>query len=364
MSWKVSASAIGAFKACPMRFRLSYVERLRPAEDTEALRVGTNWHACLEVALAPAACDDARTPLERVVDFLNERYGTVPTGIDATAWAVEREVLANSVAGWLWYWQNDGMKTLDREIEFDLPIRNPANGRALPNARYIGKIDRIVEHEGQRKVGEYKSTSRPIDPESSYWDRLNLDTQVSVYTLAARQGIIQATGVLYDVWHRPTIRPKKLTQADTKKFIESGDYCGQKFQVIDRTGDWTVNGEYAEIEPGAKPGVFAIRETPQMFGARLLADIVERPEFYFARRDIARTDRDLEDFSWELLHLYQTMRQLERSGHWYRNESQCEATFRCPYMSICTHRQDVCDGVTTPEGFVRTNKAHVVGDAE
>jgi hypothetical protein len=38
---------------------------------------------------------------------------------------------------------------------------------------------------------------------------------------------------------------------------------------------------------------FAIRETIGMFGARLLNDIYERPEFYFVRREIARTDAEI-----------------------------------------------------------------------
>jgi hypothetical protein len=358
MAWKTSASSISAFKACPTRFRLAYVERLRPAQDTEAQRMGTNWHACLEVATQEGLSQEQA--LDAVVDLLNEKYATVPPGIDPTDWAIEREVLANSVAGWLWWYQDDQVTTTATELPFELPIRNPANGRALPGARYIGKIDRTVRRRQQNMIGEYKSTSRPIGSDSSYWNRLNLDTQVSVYCLAARQGIGDVAGVLYDVWHRPTIRPRKLTQADSAEFVKTGLYCGREFLIHHArhasSGGIQVDGVAAEIEPGKKEGSFALRETPEMFGARLLQDITERPEFYFARREIARTDTDLEDFSWELLHIYQSMRAMERSGHWFRNESQCEATFRCQYASICFHRQNVCDGQTTPDGFVRLDK--------
>jgi hypothetical protein len=47
-----------------------------------------------------------------------------------------------------------------------------------------------------------------------------------------------------------------------------------------------VDGDVCEveIEPGKKG--FAIRETIAMYGARLLNDIYERPEFYYVRREI------------------------------------------------------------------------------
>ena len=47
---KLSYSALRTFKECPMKFRLAYLEGIRQIEDTEAQRMGTNWHACQQVA--------------------------------------------------------------------------------------------------------------------------------------------------------------------------------------------------------------------------------------------------------------------------------------------------------------------------
>jgi len=395
--WKISASFLRAFKACPTRCRLAYIEGLRTVEDTESQRVGTNWHKLLEIATAPAEspcnCFARRPdlqaladdncpmchgvglypdfpPLDRAVIWLNHCYSVVPPNKDATDWAVERAILANSLAGWLWYYhdEQDLIETIGREIKFDLPLRNPATDRALPHVRRVGKIDRLIRYHGVPMVCEYKSTSKSLDSDSSYWERLTLDTQISMYVEAAQE--LQFTGqlnshlgknehtliaeTLYDVWHKPGIRPKKLTQGDSKKFVETGQYCDREFDVIDRIGHpLSVDGVVAEVEPGKKEGTFAIRETPDMFGARLLQDITARPEFYFARRPIARTEDQLKKHAWETLHIYQTVRSMNRAGHWWSDESQCEATFKCPYCSICYHGTDVFDGETIPPGFKR-----------
>ena len=391
-TWKMSASCIGCLKACPTRFRLAYVEGLRLAEDTDSQRMGTNWHGLLEVATArpddSCVCrkrpdcpvchgtglvpdtEPAISPLDRAVAWLNWKYTVIPPNKDTTEWAIERVILAYSLAGWLWYYGNDEITTVAREIKFDMPLRNPETGRALPNVRMVGKIDRVLEQAGRHFNGEYKSTSKSVDSDSSFWDHLNLDTQISCYRAAAEEmwaaGMLEypVDGTLYDVWHKPGIRPKKLTQGESAAFVKDGVYYGQTFVVeIDPQDVMTVDGVVAEVTDGAEPRPtkknpdpvrpYAIRETPDMFGARLLADIYERPEFYFARREIARTADQIKRHLGETFHLYRIAREMERTGHWWGNESQCEATFRCSYTSICYHGVEVFDGETTPPGFKR-----------
>lgn len=404
--WRISATCISAFKKCPTIFRLAYIEGLRLIEDTESQRVGTNWHACREVAaLTPGQaclcvwstlekpvkvgcpiCGGSgvvpdEEPIVRVAHWLDHSYAETPIGIEPFAWETERAILAYSMAGCLWYYaeQDAALETLGTEVKFDLPLRNPATGRALPNVTVVGKIDKLV----RRAIGpmnvEYKSTSKPIDSGSLYWARMNRNTQVSLYALAARQmqaaGLLPGltaedplfAGTLYDVWHKPAIRPKLLTQSETKAFIQSGEYCGQTYTVHTSTSlpdvAVLVDETGAEVKMGAKPAPtkknpdsetpFAIRETPDMFGARLLADIYENPTNHFARREIARTDAELKEFESTLYAIYQAMRLQDKNGYWWQDESQCDATFRCPYLPICDNNLAVYDGTTTPSGFRR-----------
>jgi len=81
-------------------------------------------------------------------------------------------------------------------------------------------------------------------------------------------------------------RPKKLTQAESKKFLmpenetvdEIGNsptvYMGKRFYVAEHWQGTNllvllIDGVRAEVTPGAKEGTFAIRETIGMFNARM-----------------------------------------------------------------------------------------------
>ena len=148
-----------------------------------------------------------------------------------------------------------------------------------------------------------------------------------------------------------------LTQKETAEFVASGTYtAGRRLtrgRVDDKVPCMTVDGVDAPIEKGKKG--FAIKETIAMFGARLLADIYERPDFYFRRREIARTDKDLISFRKQLYAVYQTMKNYVATGSWFENEQQCRATYACPFIPICygPGADNVCDGHTTPQNFKR-----------
>lgn len=402
----LSASSIGAFKNCPVRFKNAYVLGIRPIEDKESQRIGTNWHTILEVAsLVPGSdcpecskeiltigtlpyvpydnsdcsiCegtnvvpDDIMAAVTRV---LNKAYEGIEFN-DPEAKEVERVTLLHALVGYRWhynYYREEPEPVVATEQYFSLPLLNPQTGHPVPDVFIEGRIDKLIELANGIAVKEHKSTSKSIDPDSTYWGHLNLDVQTTMYIYAARR--MQFTGdppsivledvdqlintVKYDVYHKPTIRPKKLTQGDSKKFVADGMYCGQKFEVIvDITngapGDgavFTVNNKVAETEPGSKPGTFAIRETPDMFGARLLKDITERPKFYFRCIELTKTDAELKAFEQELYDIAQNMRFMIRSGRFYTNEHQCEATFRCDYIEQCYNHVQI-DQDHVPDGF-------------
>ena len=392
-SKNLSASSIAAFKACPVRYRLGYVERIREISASENQRIGLAWHKALELLEQPGA------KVDDVLTAVCDSYHIIPDWANPTAWAVEREIIVNALVGYAWYYQvgeEDPYETIATELSFDLPLVNPETMRPTPNFRRVGRMDRVIRVNATQNmlVHEYKTTSRLIDSGSTYWNILRKDTQSKCYILAARNmqdgkdnpeltyynpdrvdtcncadpgdcGCNELnpsiSGLLHDVFHKPSIRPKKLTLADSKKFVESGKYCDREFEVVvpdyypDEPIQVTVDGIGAEVEPGKKEGTYAIRETPAMFGVRFLADIVERPAYYFVRKEIPFSDQELLDFRYQLWSLQRTMAEMERTGYWYENESQCEAvgSFTCPYTSLCYNNIKCCDGETVPNGFKR-----------
>jgi hypothetical protein len=395
----LSASSVAAFKKCPQLFRLSYVEGLRLAEDTESQRVGTNWHRIHEEwANTPG---DHDTKLTAVITLLNERYtGKIPASKTAEEWDLERTILLVSFIGYIWRWTNDPVEFLASEVPFNLPLMAPKINMPLPmtEVQRVGKIDHIIKWQGAVCALERKSTSRSIAPDSDYWEKSQKDTQVSMYALAFRDMIANGQmadyagplplkegepmprvgNTLYDCWHRPTIRPKELTQKDTAEFLETGKYMEQEFKVkcllcrvhreklllefrdlrigraFAQPSIVEVNGVGTAIIPGKKG--FAIRETVEMYGARLLQDIYARPDFYYQRREIARTDAEIAEFKQQLFAVYTAQKAFEKSGCWFECESQCRATYPCAYIPICYSAggaSAVCDGKTTPEGYKR-----------
>ncbi len=392
----LSASSIGAFKSCPVRFRNAYVYGIRPIEDKESQRIGTNWHLLLETAAlvpgsdCPCPWSDETTQVNQQICIICEGTGKVPDDImevvtrvlnkayegiefnDPEAKEIERVTLLHALAGYRWHYGDALEPVVATEQYFSLPLLNPQTGHPVPDVFIKGRIDKIIEIIKKLAVKEHKSTSKSIDPDSTYWGHLNLDVQTTMYIYAARRMQIDAwdptengpliNTVKYDVYHKPTIRPKKLTQGDSKKFVGDGshlgigEYCGQKFKIADHIdtdsdlGGLYVNGHEAVVEPGAKEGTFTIRETPDMFGARLLKDITERPEFYFRCIELTRTDAELKTFEQELYDIAQNMQFMIRSGRFYTNEHQCEATFRCDYIQQCYNRE-VVDQDHVPDGF-------------
>ncbi len=365
--WRLSATAISCFKQCPYKYYLKYIKGIKRAEEPDHFRYGTNWHKIMEViSLTPgdecpcndkgimvncSICDgskvvpnDIMTAVTRVID---DAYCRVPNSVDPEDWAVERAKLLYAAAGYQWYYQNEPLKAIHTEVKFRTPIPGQT-GRMVPNLLIDGVIDKIIKLTGNSVV-EHKTTSSSIDQASKYWGKLTMDTQTTLYTFTLRllrdraelelEGDI--SGFYYDVFHKPGIKPKFLSIADSKKFVASGEYCGGKFEALldyaveDDVVGLTVDGARAVVESTAKPGQYKIKETPDMYGHRLLADISERPEYYFARREFAKTDAELDRFHKELLAVFVSMRTMYNMDSWYHCEEQCEATYNCDFIDLC-----------------------------
>lgn len=381
----LSATSIACFKACPMWYYYRYIAGLTPIEESESLRVGTNYHRVQEIydAEPGGVCEcveetesspsvvvvtadpncvlcegtgiNPQNPMDAVIRHLNTQYDVPPVSKTVEEWEVEKITIFYTLSGYRWWYeQQDKDYTVNSlEQNFDIPLISPTTNRHL-QARLVGKIDRVFScGEYNTFVHDYKSTSKSIDPDSTFWSHLRLDTQTRLYTLAAAQMDLGMVGVLYDAWHKPGIKPKKLSQGDSKKFVETGEYCGEKFTIAPMVPDgWLVNGKLAEIKPGAKEGTFQIHETPEMYGARLLQDITERPEFYFARKEIVHTPEDIEGFRRQLVSIYYTIKHMKKTNGWFCNEAQCEATFKCPFIDLCYNNVELGPD-ECPDNFTR-----------
>lgn len=198
------------------------------------------------------------------------------------------------IAGYHHRWSNSGWTACGVENEYHLPIVNPDSGRSSRTLTQAGKMDGLAEYGGKKFLLEHKTASEAIDdPAAPYWRRLDIDAQVSHYVLAQWQHGQKLDGALYDVIRKPGIRPK-LTKA----------------RVV---------------------------ETPAEFAERLLADTLERPEWYFQRKTIYRQDSQILEYSQELWEVAEEIRLARAGNRHYRNSGACMNWNRpCEFLPICS----------------------------
>ena len=320
-----------AFKTCRKRHWFAYEQGIRSGMNSRALRMGSAYHEGLELL-------GNGSPVEESITAVRSYYDRDHGQLDDTEWELESEIVVRLLCGYAWRWANDGLEYVACEHSWELPLLNPETGKPTPSFKLAGKIDGIVRQDGRLLVKESKLLSDDLGSDAQLWPRLRIDHQISMYVLAARREGFHVEGVLYDVTRKPTIGPRKLTNAEQKAFASLGEWCGEKF-------------EPAIVE----------RETPSMFGARLLQDIGERPDFYFARKEIPRLDQDLQAYEYELWDIQRTIRDAQVHDRWYRTANTHTCQF-CPFFGPCTTGWTPTDAL--PEGFVRvTNKHPELGEA-
>jgi hypothetical protein len=324
-------SRMSSAKSCLKKHWLEYELGLRPAREKQPLRMGTAVHEGLDLLA------QGKTPGE-AADAVQALYAELPKWAvepdQVEDWLVEGETCATLVYAYAWYWKESLVaEIVATEQAFELPLVNPETGAASRNWAMAGKIDKIARlHDGRLAIIEHKTTGESIDPESDYWKRLRLDQQISLYIIAARKLGHDVATVLYDVIRKPCIRPKKVEKADKAKW------------PIYYDKDCSHMGDCPE------------RENSEMYGARFLADISDRPEFYFARKEIPRTESDIVEFTQELWQQQKLLSECRRTGCWFRNTNACIHPYKCDYFQLCCDAIDPTQGV--PAGFVKLDNVH------
>lgn len=365
---RLSASAIGDWKACPLRYQFGWLFKLEQDKEKDSLRIGEVYHRVHEIINMKLGdiCPDCQRQqeiwpqcplcngkgilpqdlMESVIRYLDKRYENIPEGKTYDDWRVEQLTILHSLVGYQWhYGLENPFETIASEVWFDLPIVD--GPKKMSKTRFVGKIDELVrdKQSGLVYVFERKSTSQSLDS-GQYWNRLKLDGQITGYLYAARicqqlgkfeklgvsknDSLIQ--GVFYDVWHKPDIKPRKLTSVTWLETQETLEYCGQHFE----------------------PEQLQEFETPEMYASRLSADICERPEHYFARREIPRTDPQLAKFETELVKLVKSIRYTDKNNLWYGHDRACETPFYCEFCQLC-YQQTQVGPEDIPQGYRKKN---------
>jgi hypothetical protein len=339
----ITVSRSGSFKSCRKRHWFEYEIKLRRITDSRALRMGSAYHVALDILKKTGILEDA-------IAAAREYYDLAPDEADAYEWEIERETVAALVSGYHWRWHGDNTRIIASEQSFRIPLTNPKTGSRSVLFDLAGQIDGIVELEdGRLAVLEHKLYSDDLNDDSAFWRRLQLDLQVSVYVHAARKLGYDVATVLYDVTRKPTIRPEKVPLRDTD---------GNKI-VLDTNGERVMNANGKPRQTGDTEKGYVLQsspQTPEQWSEKLVNDIGERPQFYYARREIPRLDQEIDECLDELWEIQQMIRDAQRNNRWYRTVSKDTCSY-CAYFGLCSTKYDPKTSLV-PEGFQYLSNPH------
>lgn len=359
------------FKKCRRRHWYEYEMGLRPIEDARALRMGSAFHAGLEILKDHRSVEEAQAATA-------EFYATDQESEEAQYWRdIERTTVETLLSGYAWRWADSPLQVLANEQEFRLPLVNPKTSAASTVWELAGKIDGIVSLEdGRQAVLEHKLLSEDLAPGSDWWKRLQMDSQASLYVYAARAIGRDVATVLYDVCRKPSIQPtpvpvldedgmkicldmdgRRVRNADKKAKKTCPDCSGNGISRFDGTQCPCTLGQWRQTADTERQYSLATRRmTPEEWSQKLVDDVAARPDWYFARVEIPRLDSEVDEFMEETWDVQKTVREAQLSKRWYRTVSRDSCPF-CPFFGPCSAKTDVTNGIA-PEGFQFVGRLH------
>jgi len=308
-------SRMSCAKTCLRKHHYRYVLGITSYTTAAPLRFGGNAHLAWELWSKGA------TPEEAINRAIAE-YDNA----DDYELQIERITLATMLAGYFWYYRNDNLIYEEVEGAFQVPLINPATGRSSRSFKIAGVRDGIVRlgRDGRLFLLERKTTKEDIGDGSDYWLRLRLNSQIRFYVNAARQQGYDINDVLYDAMRKPTIEPHRATPKEKLKYKKDGELYA-----------------YCRLE----------NEPPDNYGDRLFADITERPEFYYQRREVPMLHDELAQNRKDAWATADMLRQ----GYNFANDTfMCR---NCDFYNLCLQSISV-DLDNIPAGFKLLEKKH------
>ena len=298
----ITVSRMRDFNACRRRHHIKYELGYRTTITAPALSFGTLIHAGLEAWWKSGG---------KLPDALAAMQAKAAEGedIDAVMMAKASILLTGYDARWLASMAD--FEVIGVEKEFRAPLRNPATGYPCRDLEVAGKLDVLVRKCADSRVWfvEHKTSAEDLAAGSTYWQRLRMDPQVSVYYDGTKALGYDIAGCIYDVLAKPRERLKLATPEAVRKYKKDGTlYANQR----DRD------------------------ETVEEFSARISEMMAESPDSYFGRAEVIRTDDELVESAKDTHATALMIRECERLGRAPRNPDACYLPGRtCPFVDVC-----------------------------
>lgn len=236
------------------------------------------------------------------------------------------------LAGYDARWGAEPYEVLAVEAEFRATLRNPTTGAASRTWTLGGKLDAIVRdpRNGRVLIVEHKTSADDISPGSSYWKRLKMDGQVSLYFEGARALGHEADGCMYDVLGKFGQRPSAVPVLDADGVKVVNDADGKRVRTKDGK-KWRETGDTAQA--------FALQTRPETvdeYRARIVEVAAANPAAYFARGEVVRLEGEVADALHDVWQVGVQIREAANAGRYPRNPDACVRYGRtCEFFDVC-----------------------------
>jgi hypothetical protein len=295
----LTQSRIKGHRSCRRKHKHRYVDGIRLHSESPALRFGSLVHAGLE------AWNKTGRNVEAAITAV---YAASTEYTQTTAYELQGVIA--SLAGYHERYSADTAEVLAVELEFQTPLYNISTSGRSTTFDLAGKVDAIYRIDGEVWIVEHKTTSSDISPGSDYWRRLQLDEQVSLYTLALRQLGYDVVGCIYDVIRKPRMPPLLATPENKRQYRKDGALYARQRETDETSAEYL-----------------------QRYGAELAAS----PSDYYVRGEVVRLNDEIEEYQRDLWATAQEMIDARREERYPRNPSACHEWNRyCDYWDICT----------------------------
>ena len=264
-------------KSCWKKYAWKYVMNLEPIEQRAALHLGKVVHGAFDMYYKGFTHDE-------VLAFIKREFDDARSKVELSE--VENIDVARAIAVGMWMYfpkDKDIFTQVFSEKPFSVPINKNGSG-----VKIEGIMDGLVMKDGNWWVREFKTTSLSF---RQFKERMDVSEQASLYVWAARKLGYDVKGVVYDAIHKPLLRKGK------------NENCDQ-------------------------------------FCQRIITDYKDRPEVYFQREYVYRSDTDLKHFFEDLKAFNRDLKRKVKHGGFYRNQGSCVAfNSTCQYSKICFSEQ-------------------------
>ncbi len=343
MSELYTTSRLGALLSCPRLHHYRYDLGLQ-TPTTDSQRFGAVGHAALEAWYRVwCAGKDVEVQLECALAALDVAIDLSP---------VDRAKLEVLVRAYHVRWTAQPWTVLAVEQEF----RYELDGRTIG-----GKIDAIIRDDttGLIWIVEHKTTRQSAEPGSPYWERLQLDNQISIYVDGATMLGYDVAGVIYDVLVVPRHEPKLATPVEERQYTQGKGckICGGNLQGKQGTGavsgapcnachasGWRHDEHGKPEAPRLHARMRDTDETIDEFKARLVEAIAETPDDFLVRGTVVRLADELPRMRLDVI---DTIRLAEYGAACElhpRNPGNCaKYGVLCPFFSLCAGRAGESD---------------------